>query len=115
MDAPDGSNLRFRVSVRGTVRSDMRASIMEKWSGARGGVDPVSESPYMTVPCHLDEIEGCLRWLTETFPGDYNALEIGISTTTALGWGEVLIPSSVASSAKRHGASIKVFFWCSEK
>jgi hypothetical protein len=115
MDAAGVSDLSFRVTVRGTVRSDMRAAIIEKWPGARGGFDPMTESPYMTVPCQLDAVEGCLQWLIGTFPSDYTELVIGISTSTKLGWGSFVIPSSVALSAHRHGARISVNFSCDTK
>jgi hypothetical protein len=112
MDAEGVDRFSFAVTVRGTVDADVRASILAKWPGAHGGLNPVTEVPYMTAPCPLEHVDERLQWITEAFPGDYTALEILLVASTKLGWGTLKIPDLVTASAQRHGAAIHVHFHC---
>ena len=99
----------YHVVVDG-LEPEAQQIALRHFQTKHGGARPQDLSLYVSVASTIEQIEGCLSWLTETLPGRFQSACILASIATQLTWAEFKVPPQLVLAASKYGAEVKVLF-----
>jgi hypothetical protein len=76
----------------------------------RAGARPEDLSLYVSVVTGLEQIDGCISWVTGTLPGRFRSVHVLVHIDSNLSWAEFTVPLQLLNAASRYGVEVRVLF-----
>jgi hypothetical protein len=102
-------NASVYVVVHGVDRDAFELAAV-RFGTRRGGADPKTLVPYISIPIEQTQLEDCLSWVQGSLAGRYDQIVVGASVGTTLSWSKIVLSPSILSVVSRFNASLSITF-----